>query len=74
MRTRYRFVDGQLVEFKEAPASRGLFVMGDIQPFVSPIDRTEISSRSQLREHERKHGVRQCGNDWTGSVKPSWWD
>lgn len=36
-------------------------VMGDIKPFVSPIDGKEISSRSQLREHERRHGVRQCG-------------
>lgn len=35
--------------------------MPDVSPFVSPIDRSEITSRSQLREHERRHGVRQCG-------------
>lgn len=37
------------------------FFMADINPFVSPIDRSEITSRSQLREHEKRHGVRQCG-------------
>ena len=42
-------------------------VLGDIEPFVSPVGSTDgtdgelISSRSQLREHEQKHGVRQCG-------------
>lgn len=39
----------------------GPFLMPDIQPFVSPLDFTVVSSRSALREHERKHGVRQCG-------------
>jgi len=38
-------------------------VMSDIQPFVSPIDRTEITSRSGLRAHEKTHGVQQVGND-----------
>lgn len=36
-------------------------VMGDIAEFQSPIDYSLISSRSALREHEQKHGVRQCG-------------
>lgn len=36
-------------------------VMGDIQEFQSPIDFSLISSRSALRDHEQKHGVRQCG-------------
>ena len=38
------------------------FFMPDIAPFISPIDYTEIRSRSALREHERKHGVRQVGD------------
>lgn len=54
--------------------SRGVQVMSDIEPFVSPIDGKEITSRSQLREHERAHGVKQIGNDWCGRDKPSWWD
>ena len=49
-------------------------VMGDIQEFVSPIDKTVIGSRSQIREHERRHNVRQCGNDYTSSAKPKFWD
>ena len=34
-----------------------LYVLGDIQPFVSPIDGTLISSRSKLRDHNNRHGV-----------------
>ena len=49
-------------------------VMGDIQEFVSPIDKTVIGSRSQIKEHERKHNVRQVGNDYVGSTKPKFWD
>ena len=52
----------------------GHMVMGDIVEFVSPIDGTVISSRSQLRAYEREKGVKQCGNDYTSSEKPSWWD
>jgi hypothetical protein len=32
-------------------------------PFKSPIDGTEISCNRGLRQHERKHGVRQVGTD-----------
>lgn len=52
----------------EKPAERardrssGPYWMGDIQPFLSPM-RTVISSRSQLREYEQRHGVRQVGTD-----------
>jgi hypothetical protein len=49
-------------------------VIADVKPFVSPIDGTVLTSRSEIREHEKRHQVRQCGNDWTGSEKPSWWD
>lgn len=38
------------------------FFMPDITAFMSPLDRSEISSRSQLREHERRHRVRQVGD------------
>lgn len=41
--------------------------------FVSPCDRTLISSRSKLREHNNKHGVRQYGDvplaDHTASME-----
>ena len=57
-----------------ARGSRLKGVLGDIEEFVSPLDGTVISSRSQLRAYEREKGVKQCGNDYTSSEKPTWWD
>ena len=52
--------------------------MSDIEEFVSPVDKSVIGSRSGLRNHERRHGIRQIGNDWSGgertnSAKPTNW-
>jgi hypothetical protein len=64
---------------RQAPPERsGLaapLVMNDISEFQSPIDFSLISSRSALREHERKYGVRQCGElksveDFDNNAKP----
>lgn len=74
MRTTYVFRDGKVIPKHTAPPKSGVSVISDISPFVSPIDSTEITSRSALREHERKHQVRQIGNDYAGSEKPTWWD
>lgn len=65
--TTYVYRNGVLVEKDKAPPREGkaVHVISDVQPFVSPIDRTLISSRSQVREHERIHGVKQVGNDFT---------
>ncbi|MFO1183570.1 MAG: hypothetical protein U1E56_02130 [Bauldia sp.] len=57
----------------QKPAAKAAFFMPDIAPFVSPIDCSEITSRSKLREHERRYGVRQCGElkrleDWDQRV------
>lgn len=43
------------------PKDGGFHFMPDIAEFVSPVGYERITSRSQLREHERRHGVRQCG-------------
>lgn len=43
-------------------------LMQDITPFVSPIDGTEISSRSKLKAHEQKHGVKQAGDYKPGEI------
>lgn len=43
--------------------TRGPMVIKDIDTFISPIDRKPITSRRQLRDHERAYGVRQVGND-----------
>lgn len=40
------------------------YVMSDTTEFVSPLDfKTVITSRSQVRDLERRHGVRQVGTD-----------
>ena len=49
-------------------------IMKDIEPFLSPVDGSYVTSRSELREHEKRHNVRQIGNDWAGSERPSNWD
>lgn len=46
---------------KRERRGKSTMVMPDIAEFVSPVDYSLISSRSQLRAHERRHGVRQCG-------------
>ena len=74
MRTTYVYDNGKLVEKGAREKRTGYSVISDIEPFTSPIDGSVLSSRSQVREHERKHQVRQCGNDYTSSEKPSWWD
>lgn len=40
-------------------------VMNPMQDFVSPIDQTVISTRSQLETHNRKHGVTNA-SDYSG--------
>lgn len=62
--TTYVLRNGEFVEKDKAPPpGKSVHVISDVQPFISPIDRTLISSRSQVREHERIHGVKQVGND-----------
>lgn len=71
--TKYIWRNGEFIDAKTgAPMDvpdtpifeRNVYAMSDITPFISPIDRTEISSRSALRDHEAKHGVKQVGNDY----------
>jgi hypothetical protein len=75
MRKRYVMRDGELVEKtgESRVYSQQNQALSDIKPFVTQ-DGTEISSRSTLREYEKKHGVRQTGNDWTGTAPPAFWD
>lgn len=74
-RKTYVYRDGELVEKHLARPNgrRTLNFVPDIQPFTTQ-DGTHISSRSQLRHYERAHGVKQVGNDWTGSERPQFWD
>ena len=62
MREVFVMRDGKLVpKSGAAPLDSAFHVMQDITEFQSPIDGSLIASRSQLREHERRFGVRQCG-------------
>jgi len=47
---------GKLVEIT-VERSSGVFIRGDIQPYVSPIDGSVIGSRSAERQHNARHGV-----------------
>ncbi|MGN6124703.1 MAG: zinc ribbon domain-containing protein [Sphingomonas oligoaromativorans] len=38
-------------------------VMRDITEYTSPIDGTRITTRSQHRDHMKRHGVIEMGND-----------
>lgn len=41
----------------ELPKGHGIVVIGDIEPFVSPVDGTLITTRPHMLEHMRRHGV-----------------
>lgn len=63
--TRYVLRDGKLVEKSKAGRKAGLTIIPDIRPFKTQ-DGVGIGSRRELREYEKKHNVRQIGNDWAG--------
>ena len=44
-------------EIGEVVVERAGMILGDIEPFISPVDGSIISSRSVLREHMRQHGL-----------------
>ena len=49
---------GKLIPIDEAAQRRdGVFIQGDFQSIVSPIDGTVITDRKQYREHCKKHNV-----------------
>ena len=55
----------------KAPEVRTSGLMRDIQEFQSPITGKMVTSRSELREHNKVNGVEQIGNDWVGK-KPEY--
>ena len=66
MRKRWIQIDGKLVEvtqdYQQEPRSE-MQIIGDIKPYISMIDGSEITSRSRHREHLRNHGCIEVGND-----------
>lgn len=45
------------------PERRGLYVVPDIKPYVSPLDGSFVGGRRQHRDHMRAHGVIEVGNE-----------
>lgn len=41
----------------ERPTIKGPAVIGDLEPFQSPIDDSAINGRRQRREHMKRHGL-----------------
>lgn len=74
--TTYVMRNGELVDKAlagEPNTTVATNIMSDITPFVTQ-EGVPIGSRSTLRAYEQARGIRQCGNDWTGSTKPAFWD
>ena len=64
MRRRYVQIDGELVEVGEhAPTARVEIVPDFDKPYKSMITGEMITSRAKHREHLRRHGYREVGND-----------
>ena len=66
MTTTWVLRDGKLILKEELQGRHriGLQLIPDIAgAFVSPVDGSVISSRSNLREHNRRNGVADVGND-----------
>lgn len=64
-------VERHLAPPKTSP--RSAHSISDIEPFQTQ-DKVAITSRKDLRAYEQANGVRQVGNDWTGSERPAFWD
>lgn len=50
-------------ERRPKEAKRAFNVMPDIEPFQSPIDWKWVTSRTERREHNKRHNVIDVGND-----------
>lgn len=64
--SRQRWVqrNGKLVPADELPKPRPRLQIISVNPFVSPVDGTVISCPSARREHNKRNGVVDIGNDW----------
>ena len=59
----YRQIDGEFVEVVRQPPGPRVYIQGDIEPYLSPIDNTVISSRSTRRDDLARSGCRP----WEGT-------
>lgn len=66
MKRRWVYIDGVAYEAGTESRSQVHQVMPDIEPYVSMIDGSLITSRSKHREHLRQHNCFEVGNE----IKP----
>jgi len=69
-------VTRELVEKRYSYTPQTSYIQGDIEPTVSPVDGTIISSRSKLREHNVKNGVvpyEEFGDAYFARAKEERW-
>jgi hypothetical protein len=73
--TIYVMRNGVLIEkyMASRASSRSAHVISDIEPFTTQ-EGAAITSRADLRDYERRNGVRQVGTDWPGSERPPFWN
>ena len=57
------YIDGVAYEKGVDPLPDRVQIMPEIEPYISQIDGSVISSRAQHREHLRRHGYQEIGND-----------
>jgi len=55
---------------RPAPRKRAFYIIGDIQPYRSPITGEVISSRPAHEDHKRRHDVEEMGNERPAPRKP----
>lgn len=56
-------------EYDEHDDRKGPMVIGPLTPFMSPITGEEITSREQLKRHNRAHGVTNAAD-----YSPEWFE
>ena len=63
MRRRWIYKNGDVYEACEEQAPEVHHIMGDIKEYQSMADGSMITSRSQHREHLKRHGLQEVGNE-----------
>ena len=63
MRRRFVQINGELVEYTNSYDRPAPDVMPDIQPYKSMVTGEVIDSRTKHREHLKRHGYEEVGND-----------
>ena len=73
MRTRYVWRDGEMIEIAVAHpgAEAKIQIVPDIGGYKSMADGSWISSRSQHREHLKRHNCIEIGNEMPTKRKPT---